>query len=91
MRMADWAAKLDAFLQFNDRNILEHSGTVSRQLAEEHARREFARYDAQRLRLAAAQPTSDFDKAVEAVKRLEQPPAPPGPSQPARKKRGRRE
>jgi hypothetical protein len=88
MHMAEWAAKLDAFLQFNERNILKHAGTVSHQLAEEHAHREFEKYDAERLRLAAAQPTSDFDKVVEEVKRIEHSPPPPKPKKPGRKKKG---
>jgi hypothetical protein len=71
MHMADWVAKLDAFLQFNERNILTHAGKVSHQIAEEYAHAEFEKYEAERQRLEASQPTSDFDKAVEKVKRLE--------------------
>jgi len=71
MHMADWVARLDAFLEFNERNILTHAGKVSHQLAEEHAHAEFEKYEAERRRLEATQPTSDFDKAVEKVKRLE--------------------
>ena len=71
MHMADWIKKLDAFLEFNERNILTHAGKVSHELAQERAQAEFARYEEQRLKLEAAQPTSDFDKAVEEVKRLE--------------------
>ena len=36
MHMADWIKKLDAFLQFNERNILTHAGKVSKAIAEEH-------------------------------------------------------
>ena len=75
MHMADWVAKLDAFLQFNERDILTHAGKVSHQLAEEHAHAQFELYEAQRRRLEAAQPTSDFDQAVQQVKRLEAGPA----------------
>ena len=71
MRMADWVEKLDAFLKFNERNILTHAGKISHELAQEHALREFEKYDAQRLRMEAMRPTSDFDKAVEEVKHLE--------------------
>lgn len=70
MHMAEWIAKLDAFLQFNERNILSHAGAISLQLAEDFALGEFEKYDARRLRLAAEQPTSDFDKIVARVKRL---------------------
>lgn len=86
--MAEWVAKLDAFLQFNERNILTHAGKVSHQLAEEHAHGEFAKFDAERLRRAAIEPTSDFDKIVDEVKQLEAPPTPaPKPKKPGRKKK----
>lgn len=70
MHMAEWVQRLDAFLQFNERNILSHAGAVSHQLAEEHAHAQFERYEAERRRLGAAQPSSDFDRAVEEVRRL---------------------
>ncbi len=71
MHMADWIEKLDAFLEFNERNILTHAGKISHELAQECAHTEFARYEEQRRKLEAAQPTSDFDKVVEEVKQLE--------------------
>ncbi len=71
MHMAEWVQRLDAFLQFNERNILTHAGAVSHQLAEEHAHAQFEQYDAERRRLEATQPSSDFDRAVEDVKQLE--------------------
>lgn len=71
MHMAEWVQRLDAFLQFNERNVLTHAGAVSHQLAEAHARGQFEQYDAERRRLEAARPSSDFDRAVEDVKRLE--------------------
>ncbi len=71
MHMTDWVVKLDAFLQFNEQNILRHAGKVSHEVAEEHAERQFALFEAERRRLEATQPTSDFDRAVEEVKRLE--------------------
>ena len=70
MHMAEWVQRLDAFLQFNERNVLTHAGAISHQLAEAHAHGQFEQYDAERRRLEAAQPSSDFDRAVEEVKRL---------------------
>ena len=85
--------KLDGFLQFNERNILTHFGKVTHKLAEEHAHREFDKYEAERRRIEASQPTSDFDQAVEEVKRLEaeqkaieEKKTPPSPKTPKRKK-----
>lgn len=65
MYMRNWVQKLDAFLQFNERNLLTHKGTISHELALDHAHAEFAKYDAQRLALEARQPTTDFDQLVE--------------------------
>lgn len=71
MTMADWAAKLDGFLQFNERNVLEHAGTVSHELATAHANSELERFDAERRRIEATEPTSDFDHIVAGLKALE--------------------
>ncbi len=70
MHMADWITKLDAFLQFNEKNILTHAGSISHDAALQHAHQEFEKYDAEQRRLEAEQPTSDFDKVVEQVKQL---------------------
>jgi hypothetical protein len=34
MTMAEWEQKLDAFLTFNERDLLEHAGKISAQVAE---------------------------------------------------------
>jgi hypothetical protein len=70
MHMADWIAKLDDFLKLSDRDVLTHLGKITHQSAEDHAHAEFAKYDADRRRLEAMQPTSDFDKLVEGVQKL---------------------
>jgi len=94
MHMSEWAARLDSFLQFNERNVLTHAGTISHELAEEHALAQFAVFEQQRLESEATQPTSDFDRAVEHVKRLADsgPPKAPPPSASARPRprKGRR-
>ncbi len=71
MHMADWAKKLDAFLRFNERDILTHAGKVSMELAQEHARLEFGKHDAARRLREASEPTSDFDHFIDETKRLE--------------------
>jgi len=71
MTMAEWVAKLDSFLQFNERNILTHAGTISHELAVTHAEGEYDRFRAEQKRLEAAEPTSDFDRVVEEAKRIE--------------------
>ncbi len=70
MTMADWVARLDSFLAFNERNILTHAGAISHELAQAHAEAQFERFDSERRLLEAAQPTSDFDRAVDETRRL---------------------
>ena len=74
IHMAEWIAKLDAFLQFNERNILTHAGTISHQLAIDHAEGQFEKYRTEQRRLQAEGPVSDFDKVIEQVKQIEQKP-----------------
>lgn len=87
MTMAEWVAKLDAFLQFNEWNILTNAGKVSRQFAEEHAHIEFAKFDAERIRSLAEEPSSDFDRVIDDINRLNQrPPFVPKSNTTGRKK-----
>jgi len=84
MHMTDWVAKLDAFLRFNERNILTHAGKVSHELAEEHAHAEFLKYHERRRALEAQRPTSDFDRLVDESKRVQAKLPPPKPAKPRR-------
>jgi len=60
MTMRDWITKLEGFLALNDREILQHAGTVSAELAKAHAERAFAEY----RRVEDRSIESDFDRAV---------------------------
>lgn len=63
MTMKDWADRLDAFLQFNERNILTHAGKLSHEMAKELAESEYEKYHRERIRQQDQQP-SDFDCAI---------------------------
>lgn len=69
MHMADRIRKLDAFLTFNERNILANAGKISAAMAEEHAQREFEKFDRSRSERGNAEPSSDFDKMVERTRK----------------------
>ena len=86
MHMTEWIGKLDAFLRFNERNILTHAGAVSHELAEQHAHEQFEKYERKRLAKEAAHPTSDFDKLVDESKRIEKQLPPPEPKKPGSRK-----
>ena len=91
MHMADWIRRLDAFIQFNERNILKHAGTISHELAEAHALEQFGQYDARRLAEEAARPSSDFDRLVGETRRAQDKLPRPKPAHPRRsKKRGKK-
>lgn len=63
MRMADWAAKLDAFLTFNEYEILQDAGKVSHAVAKALAERE---YDAFRVIQDRAF-ESDFEREAKRI------------------------
>jgi len=63
MSMEDWAKKLDAFLQFNEREILDNPGKVTAEMAKAFALTEFEKYRVVQDRLFS----SDFDKSVQAL------------------------
>lgn len=60
MTMQDWATRLNAFLQFNERDILDHPGKVSQAVAKAFAESEFEKYRIVQDRLFE----SDFDRLV---------------------------
>jgi hypothetical protein len=78
MAMRDWVDKLDEFLRASGRQLLDHAGTISAEVAKAKAEHEFARYQARE----DMKPRM-IDTAFEAtVKRLEKP-------TPTRPKKGR--
>ena len=65
MRMADWVAKLDAFLSFNEYEVLTNAGSVSAEVAKRLAEEQYASFRVQQDRSFE----SDFEKEI---KRIEQ-------------------
>ena len=68
--MSEWITKLDAFLQFNERDILQNAGKVSAKIAEQLASTEFEKFKAKERQIESSQPVSDFDKFMEKTKKL---------------------
>lgn len=60
MSMSDWADKLDAFLQFNEYDLLHDTGKISREVANQLAKDEYKKF---RIR-QDKEYLSDFDKAT---------------------------
>ncbi len=60
MKMSDWIEKLDAFLKFNDYEVLQNAGSVSAEVAKSLAEKEYEKF-----RVAQDQRyESDFDREV---------------------------
>ena len=60
MRMKDWVVKLDAFLKFNERQILGDVGAISHEVAEALALKEYKKY----RKYQDKNYISDFDREV---------------------------
>ena len=65
MTMQDWAQKLNAFLQFNERDLLDHPGKVTAEVAKAFAESEFEKYRVVQDRLFE----SDFDRMVKRLQK----------------------
>jgi len=63
MTMEDWAKRLDMFLEFDEREILQDSGKVTAQIAKDFAESEFEKYRIVQDRLFE----SDFDKVLKQI------------------------
>ncbi len=63
MRMADWVAKLDAFLKFNEYEVLGDAGSVSAEVAKRLAEEQFATFRIGQDRRFE----SDFEKEVKRI------------------------
>ncbi|TWU02867.1 virulence RhuM family protein [Stieleria varia] len=73
MTMAQWASKLDAFLTFNDRAVLRNAGKVEKNVADALAIEQYEQFQSAQRRIEATEPTSDFDKFVDEVGKLNPP------------------
>ena len=66
MYMHEWAEKLDGFLSLNDREILDHAGKISHEMAKQLAETEYDKFHQQRLaQQAKAADDADFEKLAE--------------------------
>ena len=67
MTMNDWVQKLNAFLQFNGKEILQNAGKISAKVAQELAYKEYDKYRIKQDKVLV----SDFDRFLEETKSLE--------------------
>ena len=65
--MKNWREKLDAFLKFNERDILTNAGKVSKAIADQLALDQYEIYHQNRLAQDAEQEALEDDKALKAI------------------------
>ena len=65
MYMKDWVQKLDSFLQFNEKAILQNAGKISHELAIQKAENEFEKFRTNQLNKYE----SDFDREIKKLKK----------------------
>lgn len=65
MKMTDWVSKLDAFLQFNEYEILKDAGRISQKVAQELALKAFEQFRV----IQDKNYESDFDKEIKKLKK----------------------
>lgn len=64
MYMSDWVKKLNDILIINDREILNHLGRISKQLAEEIATREYEKYNEQQRNLETEESLKELEQDI---------------------------
>ena len=67
MYMRDWKEKLSLILTMNDKNILEHAGTISHNLAVEKAKKEFVAYKDQQQQIEHLESIKQLDNDLKRI------------------------
>lgn len=62
--LRDWQEKLDQFLQFNDRDVLQGAGKISKKLADDKAQAEYVKFGEQQRRLKEAEGEKNINELL---------------------------
>lgn len=61
----EWQDKLNQFLQFNDRDVLQGAGKISKRIADEKAQTEYSHFAEQQRRLKEAEGEKDIAALIQ--------------------------
>jgi hypothetical protein len=70
LRMADWQQYVDRFVEFNERPLLKHAGSVSHERMQQVAHERYAAFDAKRRAAEALQADAEDMRELERVEKL---------------------
>jgi len=68
MKMVDWVSRLDAFLRFNEYEVLVNAGSVSAEVAKQLAEEQYGQFRVKQDKAFE----SDFDKEVKRISQASQ-------------------
>jgi hypothetical protein len=69
MYMKDWIKRLNDILTINEREVLEHAGRITRELADEMAGKEYERFKAKQQALEQAESLRQLEADLKKVRR----------------------
>jgi hypothetical protein len=67
--MSEWKEKLDAFLRFNEQEILSDKGSVSMEIAQALALEEYEKFSDRRIAEESAGPDPEFERVVKQIEK----------------------
>lgn len=67
--MREWREKLEAFLRFNEQEILDDKGSCSMEVARALALSEFEKFSAQRITEESEAPDPEFEQAAQQIEK----------------------
>lgn len=70
MYMTDWAQRLDGILQLNGRELLNHAGTISHEMALKRAGDEFEKYQLNQKQVEKEQSLKEIESDIQNLKKL---------------------
>ncbi len=73
MTMESWLTRLDGFLSLNDRNILNHAGKVSHNMAKQLAEQAYNKFHQQRLQHDASQANQHLEELSKTAEQITAP------------------
>lgn len=65
--MCDWREKLDAFLHFNERDILTNAGKITREIADKLALEQYETFNRNRLAIEAKEEAHTDDEELKKI------------------------
>jgi hypothetical protein len=69
MYMNDWIARLDNILQMNGRELLDHAGKISHQMAVEKSGSEYKKYKKEQKKLQRENSLNEIEEDIKRLKK----------------------